>query len=113
MTDLSAFNDGNSAEDLSSFSSTPAEKSVDHQASNKNVSAQGAILSSTGESLVEVFNSLSGAPEQERSAAMDNITKGVQQETSRLSMDIAAQLTLSPDISMEERESIVNAMAGL
>lgn len=112
MTDFSIFNDG-SSEDLSSFSSSPVEKSVDSKPSNKTVSAQGALLSSTGERIVEVFNSLSEAPEQERGAMMDNITQGVQQETARLSLDIASQLVLDPDISMEERESIVTAMAGL
>ena len=113
MTDLSVFNEDSGSEDLSSFSSAPAVKSVDHKPSNQTVATHGAILSNTGEQLIDVFNSLSEAPEQERGAMMDNITAGVQQETARLSMDIAAQMTLDPDISMEERENIVNAMAGL
>jgi hypothetical protein len=113
MTDLSVFNEDSGSEDLSSFSSTPVEKSVDSKLSNTTVATQGAILSGTGDRLIEVFNSLSEAPEEERSAMMDSITAGVQQETSRISMDIAAQMTLDPDISMEERESLVRAMSGL
>lgn len=113
MTDLATFNSTTEPEDLSSFSAPPVEKSVRSEPSDRNISAQGALLSGTEDKLVDVFNSISDLPDTERLAAMDNITSGVAQQTAKLSQDLAAQMILNPDLTTEEVDSIVKAMAGM
>ena len=113
MTDLTTFNTSTASDDLSSFSSSPVEKSVKAEPSDKNVAAQGALLSGTEEKLIDIFTSISDMPDSERLAAMDNITSGVYQQSVDLSRDLAAQMVLNPDMSTEDVEAIVQSMAGM
>lgn len=113
MTDLSTFNTSIESDDLSSFSSSPVEKSVKAEPSDRNVAAQGALLSNTEEKLVETFSAISDMPDSERLTALDNITSEVYARSVDLSRDLAAQMVLNPDLSTEETESLVQAMAGM
>jgi hypothetical protein len=112
MTDLSAFDDEANGSDLSGFNdSSPAPFST--EPSDKNVAAQGAVMDGVTESLIETYQTLSELPSSERTAAMGNITDRVHQSSVDKSRNIAAQLVMNPDISEEEANSIVRAMAGM
>lgn len=113
MTDFSAFDKSSGEVDLSNFNDSSPQNSVKTQPSDENVIAQGALMQGIEETLVDTFSELSSLPDQERTAAMKNITDRVHQASVEKSRNIAAQLVLNPDISDGEAENIVRAMAGM
>jgi len=112
MTELAKFGSVE-GDDLSSFSAPPVEKSVVSEASDNTVAAQGALMAGTEKELLATFSSLSNLPAQERQAGMDSITDRVHQDSVRMSQNLAAQMTLNPDLSTKEVEGLVRGMASL
>lgn len=81
--------------------------------SEKNVSAQGALISNTGSDLFDIFSGLSGLDDEERRAALSEMTDSTFNLAKETSQAVASQMLLNPDMSDQEREAIVLAMAGM
>ena len=108
MTDL--FSDSNQDKELFT---APVKESVIAEPSEKNVSAQGAILADMGSSLVETFSGLQGLSEEDRRQTLSSITDATFEGAKETAQAVASQLILSPNYTDQEKEDLVLAMSGI
>ena len=110
---LVGFGEETGSDDLSSFSLPSQEKPVKSEISDNTVAVQGAILSPNPEEVFNSYMELSSSSDEERQASMEEITNRLHQESTAFSQNLASQMLLDPDISTEQANSIVQAMAGM
>jgi len=109
MTDLITSPDSKDT----SLLTAPIKETVVAEPSEKNVSAQGAIIAGMGEDLVETFAGLQGLDEQERRFALSSMTDATFEGAKETAQSVASSLILSPNFTDEQKQDIVRSLSGM